>query len=226
MNSVLDRLRRALDYQFRNPELLECALTHRSVGGRNNERLEFLGDAVLSFVITDTLYHRFPQADEGSLSRLRASLVKGENLARMARALDLGDCLNLGPGELKSGGFRRDSILADALEAVFGAVYLDAGTEAARALILRLYQEQLDMAKPSERLKDAKTRLQEYLQARQLSLPSYKVNTITGEAHNQTFSVECCIEDPACCVRGKGSSRRKAEQAAAEAALEKISQDG
>lgn len=219
--SPLDRLTQALGYSFTERALLERALTHRSVGSRHNERLEFLGDSVLSFVIASELFHRFPQASEGNLSRMRASLVKGETLAEIARELALGDYLKLGSGELKSGGFRRDSILADAFEAVIGAVYLDGGEAAARELVLRFFAARLDTCQPAA-LKDPKTRLQEHLQARGEALPEYHVAQIRGQAHNQLFIVECRVPGLEAPVTGEGSSRRKAEQAAAEQALEHL----
>ena len=222
MNGSLDRLTRQLGYHFSNGELLDCALTHRSIGSRNNERLEFLGDAVLSFVIASELYRRFPEADEGTLSRLRATLVKGETLAELARDLDLGEYLHLGSGELKSGGFRRDSILADALEAIVGAVYLDGGVEEASRLVHTLFTDRLETTTPRANPKDPKTRLQEYLQGRRFELPVYDVVSVHGEAHAQTFSVTCRIEPLSIETQGVGGSRRKAEQAAAEAALERI----
>lgn len=219
MRGDLERLSRELGHAFRDPSLLESALTHRSAGSGNNERLEFLGDSVLSFVISGELFDRFADADEGSLSRLRATLVKGETLAKLARAVHLGDYLRLGPGELKSGGFRRESILADALEAVIGAVYVDSGIEAARVLILRLFAARLAEAKPEGARKDPKTRLQEYLQSRRLPLPDYQVVLIEGDAHAQTFVVECRVDILSEAVRGEGGSRRKAEQSAAEQVL-------
>lgn len=220
MKESLTRLCTKLDYDFNSAELLNTALTHRSVGSRNNERLEFLGDSVLSFVISTELYRRFPDADEGSLSRLRASLVKGETLAKIALVLELGDYLNLGSGELKSGGFRRESILADALEAIFGAVYLDSGIERAWELIMRLYDDMIDTQSPAAgSLKDPKTRLQELLQARRQPLPSYSVTSMEGEAHAQTFVVRCDVEGLADPAFGSGASRRRAEQAAAQQAL-------
>jgi ribonuclease-3 len=225
VNPPLDRLLRQLDYRFSDPGLLDDALTHRSVGSRNNERLEFLGDAVLSFVIAAELYRRFPDADEGTLSRLRATLVKGETLAKLARELELGEYLHLGSGELKSGGFRRDSILADALEAVMGAVYLDGGIDEASRLVHALYANRLEKATPRANLKDPKTRLQEYLQGRKLDLPEYEVVSLEGEAHAQTFTVICRIADLDIETRGTGGSRRKAEQAAAQVALERIGHD-
>lgn len=219
MRGDLERLSRELGHCFNDPELLESALTHRSAGSGNNERLEFLGDAVLSFVISGELFSRFPQADEGSLSRLRAALVKGETLAKLARAVHLGDYLRLGAGELKSGGFRRESILADALEALIGAVYIDAGIDAARSLVMQLFAPRLAEAKPEAAQKDPKTRLQEFLQSRHMPLPEYEVVSVEGDAHAQTFVVECRIDILPEPVRGIGGSRRKAEQSAAEQAL-------
>jgi len=213
---------RALGYRFNNPRHLEEALTHRSVAGRqHNERLEFLGDAILNFVIAAELFERYPQASEGELSRLRANLVKGDTLAELARSIALGDYLRLGSGELKSGGFRRSSILADALEAMFGAIYRDSDLETCRQLILRLYREPLGQLPSGNALKDPKTRLQEYLQARQRALPVYNVLEISGEAHAQRFTVECAVD--ALRTVAVGSSRRKAEQEAAQRALELLS---
>ncbi|MFA5530500.1 MAG: ribonuclease III [Thiohalomonadaceae bacterium] len=219
MNLPLDRLSRALGYHFSTPDLLRSALTHRSFGSKHNERLEFLGDAVLSFIVSSELYARFPALDEGRLSRLRASLVKGDTLAELARSLELGDYLQLGSGELKSGGFRRASILADAMEAVIGAVYLDGGIDAAHHLVLALYGDNLDNVSPGANLKDPKTRLQEHLQSRRLPLPHYEVVSVTGEAHDQTFVVHCFVHSLPEPTEGTGASRRRAEQAAAEAAL-------
>jgi ribonuclease-3 len=215
----LDTLCRHLGYQFADPQLLETALTHRSVGSHNNERLEFLGDAVLSFVISAELYRRFDDVNEGTLSRLRASLVKGDTLALIARDLRLGDYLNLGSGELKSGGYRRDSILADAVEAILGAVYLDGGIDRARQLILELYDERFEAVQPAADLKDPKTRLQEFLQGRRLPLPTYTVTSMEGEAHDQIFTVTCAVEGLDQPTVASAASRRKAEQAAAELAL-------
>ncbi|PKM45173.1 MAG: ribonuclease III [Gammaproteobacteria bacterium HGW-Gammaproteobacteria-1] len=219
MRPPLDTLCRHLGYQFADAQLLETALTHRSVGSHNNERLEFLGDAILSFVISAELYRRFDDVNEGTLSRLRASLVKGDTLALIARDLDLGDYLNLGSGELKSGGYRRDSILADAVEAILGAVYLDGGIDRARQLILELYDERFDAVQPAADLKDPKTRLQEFLQGRRLPLPTYTVTSMEGEAHDQTFTVTCAVEGLDQPTVASAASRRKAEQAAAELAL-------
>lgn len=212
----------ALNYRFARRELLTLALTHRSAGSHNNERLEFLGDAVLSTVISADLFDRHPGLEEGSLTRLRASLVNQATLADLARRLDLGRHLQLGAGELKSGGERRDSILADALEALFGAVYLDGGFEAARRAILDLYATRLTETPPPDHLKDAKTRLQEYLQARGLPLPVYAVVAVSGAAHHQHFKVSCSIAALSVDVTGEAGSRRSAEQAAAEIALERL----
>ncbi len=222
MTVNLSQLAGQLAHAFADPSLLAQALTHRSAGAENNERLEFLGDAVLGMVIAEALYRQFPDASEGDLSRLRASLVKKSSLAAIGRDLNLGEYLSLGSGELKSGGYRRDSILADAVEAIFGAVYLDAGFDPARKLILHLYREQLAAIPSADSLKDPKTRLQEYLQSRQINLPQYEVIQVTGQAHNQTFHVQCDIAEKNLSSRGQGSSRRKAEQAAAKAMLEQL----
>ncbi|MCG6935055.1 MAG: ribonuclease III [Proteobacteria bacterium] len=214
------RLSKRFGYRFSNPALLETALTHRSAGSVNNERMEFLGDAILGYLISAELFHRFPTATEGELSRLRASLVKGETLANIAGQLELGEYLILGPGEMKSGGFRRRSILADAFEAVIGAVYLDSDISTVRDVILPLFTSRLEECDPDRVNKDPKTRLQEYLQARGAALPEYEVLAITGKSHNQTFEVACQIDGLAEQPVGTGSSRRIAEQAAAEQALE------
>ncbi len=195
------------------------ALTHRSYGSPNNERLEFLGDAVLSLVIAETLYARFPREDEGALSRLRANLVNGEVLARRARDLELGDELLLGPGEMKSGGFRRDSILAGALEALIGAAYLESGLEAARTLVQTVLNEEIEGVSPDQAAKDPKTRLQEYLQARRLPLPEYRVLSVEGQDHAQLFRIECRVTGLHAALSGEGNSRRRAEQDAAGKAL-------
>ncbi len=218
MHRAADSLCRALGYPFRQTQLLEEALTHRSAGGRNNERLEFLGDSILNFVIAAELYATHPRAAEGELSRLRATLVREETLAELAQRLNLGDHLRLGSGEMKSGGFRRASILADALEAVIGAVYLDSDFETCQRLILRHYQERLAALPAVSELKDPKTRLQEYMQARQRALPVYQVLGISGEDHAQSFRVECVVD--AVRTVAVGSSRRRAEQEAARRALE------
>lgn len=222
MTPSVDRLCDRLGYRFVQPELLQRALSHRSVGSDNNERLEFLGDSILSYVISVELFQRFPDVDEGRLSRLRASLVKGDTLAVVARELSLGDYLQLGPGELKSGGFRRGSILADAFEALLGAIYLDADIATVQRITLQLFNERLLDINPETALKDPKTRLQEYLQSRQLPLPSYEVAQITGKAHSQTFTVMCRIDALDTVVTADATSRRKAEQMAAKLILEKL----
>jgi len=221
---ALEALTRRLAYRFKNPALLDEALTHRSVGSRNNERLEFLGDSVLNFVIADELFHKYSTINEGDLSRLRASLVNRDSLADIARELELGACLKLGSGELKSGGFRRSSIIADAVESILGAVYCDSGFDACRQLVLRLFKHKLDNIPDIDSLKDAKTRLQELLQSRRYDRPEYNVIEVSGKAHAQSFKVECKMQNPTCVTVGEGRSRRKAEQLAAEAALEILQQ--
>lgn len=224
MSSLYQKLCQRLGYFFADLGLLELALTHRSFGGKNNERLEFLGDSILNYVIAEDLFHRFPKAKEGELSRLRASLVKGDTLAELAREFGLGDYLKLGAGELKSGGFRRDSILADAVEGIIGAIYLDAGMDVCREHILAWYRQRLDATSLKIVTKDAKTRLQEYLQARRHALPQYDVVDIVGDPHDQTFFVHCQVElldEP---IKGKGNSRRIAEQNAAAKALKLLDQ--
>ncbi len=222
MTDSLLRLCQRLGYSFTDPELLQLALAHRSVGKRNNERLEFLGDAILSYVISDALYTRFPKADEGQLSRLRASLVKGETLAQLAQELAGGPSLQLGAGELKSGGHRRASILADAFEALLGAIYLDSDEETVRELILKLFSDRIQGTDLERATKDPKTRLQEFLQARRRPLPEYQVLNIEGSAHNQVFHVSCMVGGLASAAVAQGSSRRKAEQAAAQQVLEQL----
>jgi ribonuclease-3 len=213
-------LETSLDYSFRNKSLLEQALTHRSHSSKHNERLEFLGDSVLNCAIASLLYDRFSRIDEGDLSRLRANLVKQASLADIAQRVELSRFLRLGEGELKSGGFRRPSILADTLEAVFGAIYMDAGFVAASAVIARLYKPVLETVDPKTLGKDAKTLLQEYLQGRKIALPVYTVVATHGAAHSQEFEVECAIPKLDVQVVGIGGSRRAAEQAAAKQALE------
>ena len=215
-------LQRSLGRTFTDLHLLELALTHRSAGGRNNERLEFLGDALINACVAEALYLRHPELEEGDLSRLRASLVNQETLADVARELDLGSQLTLGAGELKSGGFRRASILADALEGLVGAIFLDAGFEAARQVTLKLLDSRLSAPLSTEDLKDAKTRLQEMLQARDLPLPVYAVESVRGEPHKQTFRVSCSIEPLQVRTEGEAGSRRAAEQEAARHALGEI----
>ncbi len=211
---------RAFGHAFADTRLCRQALTHRSAGGDHNERLEFLGDSVLNCSVARMLYDAHPEADEGALSRLRATLVSGEMLGRIAGELDLGEHLRLGPGELKSGGFRRASILADALEAMVGAIFLDSGFDAASAAVRRIIGTRLAQLPEAESLKDAKTRLQEILQARGLALPIYALRATTGDAHAQSFAVTCEVPAFGITAAGEGVSRRRAEQMAAHHALE------
>ncbi|AWY45877.1 ribonuclease III [Glaesserella parasuis 29755] len=211
----LERLQKKLGYQFANLDYLTQALTHRSAASKNNERLEFLGDSILNFAIGKALYEKFPKADEGELSRMRAALVKEQTLAVVARQFELGEYMKLGAGELKSGGYRRESILSDCVEAIIAAVYLDAGIDRAMERVHCWYQQLLNDMQLGEAQKDPKTRLQEYLQGRKLPLPTYEVIDIKGEAHNQTFKVSCKVEKVDEIFIGNGTSRRKAEQDAA-----------
>ena len=211
-----------LGYEFRDPSLLEQALTHRSAGNTHNERLEFLGDSVLNFVIADAVFRRFSGADEGDLSRVRARLVRKETLAAVARDQHLGDVINLGSGELRSGGHRRSSILADAVEAILGAVYLDGGFRHAADLVHRWFDRHIDSLPPIGELKDAKTRLQEFVQARKLPLPEYILESSEGADHARTFHVLCRVDGLENRSRGSGTSRRKAEQEAAKSLLQEL----
>ncbi|HZF25600.1 MAG TPA: ribonuclease III [Steroidobacteraceae bacterium] len=217
-----DWLERTLGYRCRDAELISAALTHRSAGGVNNERLEFLGDGVLNCVVADHLYRKHPEAREGELSRLRARLVRRESLAEIAGRIGLGELLILGPGELRSGGFRRESILADALEALIGAIYLDGGFEAARGAIEHVMAVSLVALAAVAELKDPKTRLQEYLQARGLQLPLYAIDQVMGESHQQVFVVSCEVVPLGLRGTGSGPSRRAAEQEAADQVLAAI----
>ncbi|BFM16784.1 ribonuclease III [Maricurvus nonylphenolicus] len=223
MNDISkQRLLTRLGCSFNDQSLFDLALTHRSCGAKNNERLEFLGDSILGFVIGEALYQKFPDAKEGQLSRLRSQLVKGETLAEIAREFELGDCLNLGEGEMKSGGFRRASILADAVEAIIGAVYMDQGMEAAKGRILNWYQPRLEGLVLADNPKDPKTELQEFLQARRAPLPEYDVISVAGDAHAQQFTVVCrtsLLKEP---TQAQASSRRAAEKLAAAAALKAL----
>jgi ribonuclease-3 len=219
------RLSRQLGHAFADPQLLDDALTHRSALARHNERLEFLGDAVLGFLVAEALWRRFPQATEGELSRLRARLVNRESLARVAHELDLGQYLRLGAGELRSGGHARESILADAVEALLAALYLDGGLEVVRRVVDQLFGERLAALSPADQRKDAKTRLQEWLQARRLALPVYEVVETSGEDHAQTFVVRCAVAALGRSSTAAGASRRKAEQLAAEHLLETLDHD-
>lgn len=219
------RLARRIGHSFSDPSLLTQALTHRSVGGVSNERLEFLGDALLGFVIAEAVWARLPEANEGHLSRTRASLVKKEALAKLARRIKLGDYLRLGPNESRTGAHGRDSILEDALEALFGAIYLDSGFEEAKTLILNLFSAPIEEAVCQGQIKDPKTRLQEVLQGGRRPLPTYEILTIGGSQHEQWFSVSCVLPDSGQTTLGSGTSRRRAEQEAAELMLELIAHD-
>jgi len=216
---AMNKLSKKLGYTFKQPKLLIQALTHRSAKGEHNERLEFLGDSILGFVIAQTLFEMFPKQNEGDLTRMRSSLVKGVTLAEVGRAFDLGEYLILGPGELKSGGHRRESILEDAIEAIIGAVFLDSDINTCKNLILTWFEKRLAVIKPGNEQKDPKTRLQEYLQGRKIALPSYEVTDIKGQSHNQEFTVRCSTSVIGKEVVAKGTSRRKAEQAAAQQVL-------
>lgn len=224
MNSQpdLDELQRRIGYQFKQPERLLLALTHRSFGNQNNERLEFLGDSIVNMVIAEHLYQYFEKAREGQLSRLRARMVKGVTLAEIGREFKLGQYLRLGSGELKSGGFRRESILADAIESIIGAIYLDSDFYTCREQVLRWFEQRLKRLDIQDTQKDPKTRLQEYLQSRQFPLPNYDVISVDGQAHNQTFHVSCALPSLDRKTSGTGSSRRIAEQEAARNALKQL----
>ena len=221
-SNAIDVLLKKLEYSFNDITLLNEALTHRSYASKNNERLEFLGDGVLNFVIADELFKLYPDVQEGDLSRLRASLVNKESLAEIANKLNLGEVIKLGSGELKSGGFRRPSILADAVESILGSVYCDGGFDTARDLIVRLYADRLASPTDLQSLKDPKTRLQELLQSRRFDLPDYQVTSITGQSHAQVFHVKCSIKQMSIEVNGEGKSRRKGEQVAADKAITRV----
>ena len=215
MNKAESWLEKTLQYRFQNAELLQQALTHRSASRRNNERLEFLGDAVLDFVVSEAVYLARPDVPEGDLSKLRASLVKDESLAELSAELGLGEHLILGSGERKAGGHRRESILADALEAIFGAVFLDSGFAAAKELIDRVYEERYRELPDVDDLRDPKTQLQEWLQARKMALPDYELAGVSGKEHKRRFSVTCTVAEKAARTEGESTTRRKAEQKAA-----------
>lgn len=213
-----------IPYTFKDPDLLALALSHRSVGRLNNERLEFLGDSILNFVVAASLFELKTDNDEGGLSRLRARVVRGDTLAELATGLKLGDYIKLGEGELKSGGYKRNSILADALEAIFGAIYLDGGFKACEAAIQHVCNPYIDRLPDASELKDPKTRLQEWLQGNAYSLPEYSLLSEKGPSHRKQFQVLCIAKDAGIKVTGKGGSRQKAEQAAAVAALDFIAE--
>ena len=222
MHPHIDRLYKRLGYTFNQTAYLRQALTHCSAGEKNYERLEFLGDSILNLIISNALYHQYPQRPEGQLSRLRAFLVKGDMLADIAAEIDLGDYLLLGQGELKSGGFRRRSILADALEAVFAAIFLDSDFFQIQRVILSLFKDRLNDETMDAASKDAKTQLQEYLQAKKYPLPEYSVKEIIGEEHEQIFHIICYLAKLDLSTESQGETRRKAEQAAAKLMLDKI----
>ncbi len=225
MTHSLASLTKKIGYQFKDENLLIAALSHRSATGRSNERLEFLGDSVLNFIIASKLFDNCPKAQEGELSRLRANLVKGETLAALAQEFELGHYLRLGLGELKSGGAWRQSILADALEAIIGAIYLDGGFAVCQSLVLNWYESRLlEITQQKVQAKDAKTMLQEYLQARRLPLPTYTVVGLQGAMHEQIFTVSCQVTNVPLIASGTGTSRRRAEQQAANDYLKMVSE--
>ncbi|ALE53024.1 ribonuclease III [Candidatus Thioglobus autotrophicus] len=218
----MEKLQQKLNYQFKDLSLLELALTHRSVGKKNNERLEFLGDSILGLVISRELYKRFSHVEEGKLSRLRSHLVRGQTLAKFGLALNLADILILGSGELKSGGYRRESIQADAVEAIFGAILLDSDLETINTVILVLFKELLDGIDPNDSLKDPKTQLQEYLQKRSNALPKYELIKTVGKDHNAVFTVNCFLKDQNMQTSQDAKSLKRAEQACAQVLLKKL----
>ncbi|CAL4042878.1 Ribonuclease 3 [Buchnera aphidicola (Anoecia corni)] len=220
--NVTNKLQKMIGYTFNQKKILEQALTHRSASSIHNERLEFLGDSILSFVITNELYSNFPTVNEGDMSRMRATLVRGKTLVEIANEFNLGQCLQLGQGELKSGGIRRESILANTVEAIIGGVFLDSNIYIIKNLILKWYKYRLKKLNPKHTQKDSKTRLQEYLQSKHLPLPSYFVTNVFGESHNQIFTINCKISTIKSNIIGIGKSRRKAEQSAAQNALYKL----
>lgn len=223
MNKAETWLEKTLHYRFQNAELFQQALTHRSATNRNNERLEFLGDAVLDFVVSGAVYRAYPEAAEGDLSKLRAALVKDVTLAQLASEMGLGEHLILGSGEQKTGGHRRESILADALEAIFGAVFLDSGFDAAKQLIDQVYEQRYRNLPDIKDLRDPKTRLQEWLQARKMELPNYELVEVSGKDHKQRFSVTCTVVEKSAASTGESTTRRKAEQKAARKMMEILS---
>ncbi|QCI19332.1 ribonuclease III [Buchnera aphidicola] len=220
--NVTNKLQKMIGYTFNQKKILEQALTHRSASSVHNERLEFLGDSILSFVITNELYNNFPTVNEGDMSRMRATLVRGKTLVEIANEFNLGQYLQLGQGELKSGGIRRESILANTVEAIIGGVFLDSNIHIIKNLILKWYKYRLKKLNPNHTQKDSKTRLQEYLQSKHLPLPSYFVTNVFGESHNQIFTINCKISTVKSNIIGIGKSRRKAEQSAAQSALYKL----
>ena len=220
-----DELYRNIDYTFNDVSILEKALTHRSVSNQNNERMEYLGDSIVNFIIAEALFKKFTEVSEGHLSRMRASLVKKETLAQVAGEIKLGDFIRLGSGELSSGGFRRASILADGLEALIAGIYLDSDLNTCKAKILLWFTQLLTDISTNASHKDSKTELQEYLQAKHLELPQYEIVKTEGQDHNQIFHVSCTLQQPAKKSTGKGSTRRRAEQAAANLILQELPHD-
>ena len=218
----MNKLQQKINYQFKDAALLKLALTHRSMGSNNNERLEFLGDSILGVVISRELYKRFDHVDEGKLSRLRSHLVRGQTFAQLAGKLELSDILILGSGELKSGGFKRESIQADAVEAIFGAVLLDSDFETVNTVILDLYHDLLDDINPNDSLKDPKTKLQEYLQKRSNTLPKYELVKTVGKDHNAVFTVNCSLQDQAMQIEQSAKSIKRAVQLCAQILLDKL----
>lgn len=215
-------LQKQINYSFKNIDLLIHALTHRSANKIHNERLEYLGDSILSYVIAEALFERFPKVDEGDLSQMRSSLVCGETLAKMGQNFNIGDSMILGPGELKSGGHRRESIISDAVEAIIGAIYLDSDIQTIKQLILAWYQTRLVQIQPGIKQKDSKTRLQEYLQGQRQNRPVYLIVEVIGDDHDQEFVVQCKLDNDDNQYLGRGVNRRKAEQAAAQMAIDKL----
>ncbi|CAL4320584.1 ribonuclease III [Buchnera aphidicola] len=220
--TMINKLQKTLGYTFEKEEILNQALTHRSASVKHNERLEFLGDSILSFVIANTLYRDFPYINEGDMSRMRATLVQGNTLAKIASEFSLGEYLQLGQGELKSGGFKRESILANTIEAIIGSIFIDSDIQIVEKLILKWYKKRLKTIDPKDLQKDSKTRLQEYLQSQNIPLPSYIITQIYGEAHNQLFTIQCKIYEIKGEFIGMGSSKRQAEQNSANQALIKL----
>ena len=224
--SQLHQFESLLKYEFKNKALLELALTHRSFKGKNNERLEFLGDSILNFVVAELLFKKFPQSVEGDLSRLRSELVKASTLSEIGTEINVGDFLKLGDGELKSAGWRRPSILADTVEAIIGAIFIDSGMNSAQSIIKRWLDNRIEMIDPKKIKKDAKSLLQESLQGNKIALPKYEVILIEGEAHSQNFIVQCHIDSLGITVEGDGESRKVAEQTAAKKALVALGKKG
>lgn len=218
----IKNLKYILNYEFQNSKLLESALSHRSYSNENNERLEFLGDSILNMVIALELFKRFPNHQEGELTRMRAKLVRGDTLAELAREFELGNYIKMSPAELRSGGSERDSILADSIEAIIGSIYLDAGFDAAQRCIVLWFGPRLEHPELIQQLKDPKTELQEFLQGRQMELPEYTIDEITGEAHDQIFKVSCHIKGIPISTTGVDTTRRRAEKKAAEEMFERI----